>query len=61
MDISIKILVVDDDPILLTSNITLKIQVIVKSAGNGVEAIKKAKKFIPDIILMDVMMLKCLN
>ena len=28
----------------------------VKSAFNGVEAIKKAKKFIPDIILLDVMM-----
>ena len=28
----------------------------VKSASNGIEALKKAKKFIPDIILLDVMM-----
>ena len=28
----------------------------VKSAVNGIEALKKAKKFIPDIILLDVMM-----
>ena len=59
MDISsIKILVVDDDPDIVE---ILKYKLknsgySVKSAGNGVEAIKKAKKFIPDIILMDVMM-----
>ena len=59
MDISsIKVLVVDDDPdIVEILKYNLKNSgYSVKSAGNGVEAIKKAKKFIPDIILMDVMM-----
>ena len=59
MDISsIKVLVVDDDPdIVEFLKYNLKNSgYSVKSAGNGVEAIKKAKKFIPDIILMDVMM-----
>ena len=59
MDISsIKILVVDDDPdIVEILKYNLKNSgYSVKSAGNGVDAIKKAKKFIPDIILMDVMM-----
>ena len=59
MDISsIKILVVDDDPdIVEILKYNLKNSgYSVKSAGNGLEAIKKAKKFIPDIILMDVMM-----
>jgi two-component system alkaline phosphatase synthesis response regulator PhoP len=59
MDISsIKILVVDDDPdIVEILKYNLKNSgYSVKSASNGVEAIKKAKKFIPDIILMDVMM-----
>ena len=55
---SIKVLVVDDDPdIVEILKYNLKNSgYSVKSAGNGVEAIKKAKKFIPDIILMDVMM-----
>ena len=59
MDISsIKVLVVDDDPdIVEILKYNLKNSgYSVKSAGNGVEAIKKAKKFIPDIIIMDVMM-----
>ena len=59
MDISsIKVLVVDDDPdIVEILKYNLKNSgYSVKSAANGVEAIKKAKKFIPDIILMDVMM-----
>ena len=59
MDISsLKVLVVDDDPdIVEILKYNLKNSgYSVKSAGNGVEAIKKAKKFIPDIILMDVMM-----
>ena len=59
MDFSlIKVLVVDDDPdIVEILKYNLKNSgYSVKSAGNGVEAIKKAKKFIPDIILMDVMM-----
>ena len=55
---SIKVLVVDDDPdIVEILKYNLKNSgYSVKSAGNGVAAIKKAKKFIPDIILMDVMM-----
>ena len=55
---SIKILVVDDDPdIVEILKYNLKNSgYYVKSAVNGVDAIKKAKKFIPDIILMDVMM-----
>ncbi len=58
MDESLKILVVDDDLDIIE---ILKYNLnnsgyFVKSASNGVEAIKKAKKILPDIILMDVMM-----
>ena len=55
---STKILVVDDDPDIieiLTYNLSNE-GYNVKSAVNGVEALKKAKKYIPDIILLDVMM-----
>lgn len=55
---SAKILIVDDDPDIreiLTYNLSNE-GYSVKSAVNGVEALKKAKKFIPDIILLDVMM-----
>ena len=55
---STKILVVDDDPDIieiLTYNLSNE-GYNVKSAVNGIEALKKAKKFIPDIILLDVMM-----
>ena len=55
---STKILIVDDDPDIieiLSYNLSNE-GYNVKSAVNGVEAIKKAKKFIPDIILLDVMM-----
>ena len=55
---STKILIVDDDPDIieiLTYNLSNE-GYDVKSAVNGIEAIKKAKKFIPDIILLDVMM-----
>lgn len=55
---STKILIVDDDPDIreiLTYNLSNE-GYNVKSAINGVEALKKAKKFIPDIILLDVMM-----
>ncbi len=55
---STKILIVDDDPDIieiLSYNLSND-GYNVKSAVNGVEAIKKAKKFIPDIILLDVMM-----
>lgn len=53
-----KILVVDDDPDIveiLRYNLSLA-GYDVKAASNGKEAIKKAKIFIPEIILMDVMM-----
>ena len=55
---STKILIVDDDPDIieiLSYNLSNE-GYNVKSAVNGIEAIKKAKKFIPDIILLDVMM-----
>jgi two-component system alkaline phosphatase synthesis response regulator PhoP len=54
----LKILVVDDDLDIieiLKYNLN-KSGYLVKSAINGIEAIKRAKKFIPNIILMDVMM-----
>ena len=54
----LKILVVDDDLDIieiLKYNLN-KSGYLVKSAKNGIEAIKRAKKFMPDIILMDVMM-----
>ena len=53
-----KILVVDDDPDIveiLRYNLSLA-GYDVKAASNGKEAIKKAKIFIPEIILLDVMM-----
>ena len=57
-NLSTKILIVDDDPeIIEILNYNLvNSGFITKSASNGLEAIKKAKKFIPDIILLDVMM-----
>ena len=54
------ILVVDDDPDIveiLSYNLSLAGYEI-KSAVNGKEAVKKAKSFIPEIILLDVMMPK---
>jgi len=53
-----KILVVDDDPDIveiLRYNLSLAGYEI-KSASNGKECIKKAKLFLPQIILLDVMM-----
>ena len=53
-----KILIVDDDPDIieiLRYNLSLA-GYEVKAASNGKEAIKKAKIFIPEIILLDVMM-----
>ena len=55
-----KILIVDDDPDIieiLRYNLSLA-GYEVKAASNGKEAIKKAKIFIPEIILLDVMMPK---
>ena len=54
----LKILVVDDDLDIieiLKYNLN-KSGYLVKSAKNGIEGIKRAKKFLPNIILMDVMM-----
>jgi len=53
-----KILIVDDDPDIieiLRYNLSLA-GYDVKAASNGKEAINKAKIFIPEIILLDVMM-----
>jgi two-component system alkaline phosphatase synthesis response regulator PhoP len=53
-----KILVVDDDPDIveiLRYNLSMA-GYDIKSATNGKEAIKKAKIFFPEIILLDVMM-----
>ena len=57
-NLSTKVLIVDDDPeIIEILNYNLvNSGFTTKSASNGLEAIKKAKKFIPDIILLDVMM-----
>ena len=57
-NLSNKVLIVDDDPeIIEILNYNLvNSGFITKSASNGLEAIKKAKNFIPDIILLDVMM-----
>ena len=53
-----KVLVVDDDPDIveiLSYNLS-RAGYDIKTASNGREAIKKAKLFIPQIILLDVMM-----
>ena len=53
-----KILIVDDDPDIveiLRYNLSMA-GYQVKSASNGKECIKKAKLFLPEIILLDVMM-----
>ena len=53
-----KILVVDDDPDIveiLTYNLKIDGYDVI-NAFNGKEAVKKTKLFVPDIILMDVMM-----
>ena len=62
MSILPKILVVDDDPDIveiLRYNLSLA-GYEVKSAANGKEAIKKAKLFIPQIILLDILLVKIL-
>ena len=57
-NLSTKVLIVDDDPeiIEILNYNLINSGFTTKSASNGLEAIKKAKKFIPDIILLDVMM-----
>lgn len=54
----IKILLVDDEPDILEflSYNLQKENFVVQTANNGTEAIKIAKSFIPNLILLDVMM-----
>lgn len=55
---SIKILLVDDEPDILeilSYNLSSE-GYSISAASNGVEAVKKAKKFLPHLIIMDVMM-----
>ncbi len=58
MDLPGKILIVDDEPdILEFINYNLKNKgFLTTTAGDGVEAIRKAKDFRPDLILLDIMM-----
>lgn len=53
-----KILIVDDEPdIVAFLSYSLKSKgYLVSTAGDGVEAIRKAREFRPDLILLDVMM-----
>ena len=55
---SIKILLVDDEPdILEILSYNLSVEGYqISTASNGVEAVKKAKKHLPHLIIMDVMM-----
>ena len=58
LDVSLKILLVDDDPDILE---LLEYNLVregfqIKTAENGQLAIKVAEEFLPDMILMDVMM-----
>lgn len=54
----IRILLVDDEPdILEFLSYNLRAEgFIVEIAGNGIEAVKTARKFLPHLILLDVMM-----
>jgi two-component system alkaline phosphatase synthesis response regulator PhoP len=57
-NVSIKILLVDDEPDILeilSYNLSAEGYQI-STASNGVEAVKKAKKHLPHLIIMDVMM-----
>ena len=58
IDLSLKILLVDDDPDileLLDYNLSRE-GYIIKTAENGLVGIRTAEEFLPDIILMDIMM-----
>ncbi len=58
IDLSLKVLLVDDDPDileLLEYNLS-KEGYIIKTAENGLIGIRTAEEFLPDIILMDIMM-----
>lgn len=53
-----KILIVDDDEDMLSlfNSILSDFKYNVIQAKNGIECLEKAKKYVPDIIIMDVMM-----
>ncbi|MGC1378537.1 MAG: response regulator [Anaerolineales bacterium] len=53
-----RILVVDDDPdvVVLVGDVLKHMGYQVSTARNGVEGLEKAKKEIPDLIILDVMM-----
>ena len=55
-----KILMIDDDPDFITSveNVVTARGYKFDSALNGEEGIKKAKVYLPDLIILDVMMTK---
>lgn len=58
IDVSLKILLVDDDPDileLLAYNLVAE-GYQVKTAANGLIGVEVAKEFIPDLIVMDIMM-----
>ena len=60
MEKTIKILLVDDDiDIIEFMSYNLKKEgYVIETAFNGIEAVKKAQIFTPDLIIMDVMMLE---
>lgn len=55
-----KILIVDDEPFIVRSLsfVLKKTKYKIASAGNGEEAIQKAKEFRPNLMFLDVMMPK---
>ncbi|MEA5138213.1 response regulator transcription factor [Arcicella rigui] len=58
IDLSLKILLVDDDPDileLLAYNLQ-KEGFLIETASDGAEGVKVAKTFLPDMIIMDIMM-----
>ncbi len=58
IDLSLKILLVDDDPDileLLAYNLQ-KEGFLIETANNGAEGVQVAKTFLPDMIIMDIMM-----
>lgn len=53
-----KILIIDDDPFLLDMYV-MKLkeqQYLLETASNGKDGIEKAKTFLPDLVLLDVVM-----
>ncbi len=58
MDTGAKVLVVDDEPNVLRSlaqYLTIE-DFTVETASNGLEALEKVESFLPELILLDVMM-----